>query len=336
MSKKTRIEIPTDIAAKVMFLSDRTCCVCRSGKKPVQIHHIDENPANNNPDNLAVLCLDCHNDTMIKGGFGRKLNADQVILYRNDWLNTIKKKRANTELEVVQNQAMSNTSNFIEYVTSISEIYRENEQFELLAGLYDSIGNYELRDKYIEIALAKDPSDQNICYLRGMQGRADLIPFEVVERETARYTKNNNYSQRARFYLDLGMDVAAAKDYVRSVLESLEENNPFSAAFYLKELVNESLIDKLFEQALKKSTDNNDLWSQIRALQELGWDSELDDLLFRNAKFIEETDDIMLQILLAKARGDKEKHLELQKELAKGTRKVIAGQEDGEIEESTY
>lgn len=91
MSKKVRTGIPADIAAKLMFLSDRTCCVCRMRNKPVQIHHIDENPSNNNIENLSTLCFDCHNDTMIKGGFGRKLNADQVILYRNDWLEVVKR-----------------------------------------------------------------------------------------------------------------------------------------------------------------------------------------------------------------------------------------------------
>ncbi|MDI4649586.1 HNH endonuclease signature motif containing protein [Cohnella hashimotonis] len=334
MRKKVRIEIPSDISAKVMFLSDRTCCVCRFGRKPVQIHHIDEDPANNSPENLAVLCLDCHNDTMIKGGFGRKLNADQVILYRNDWLQTIEKRRTNTQLEVVQEQAMRNDSNFIEYITSVVEIYREGGQFELLVGLYDSLGNYELRDKYIEIALAEDSSDQTICFLRGMQGRADLIPKEVVERETARYTKNKDYSQRARFYLNLGMDVAATKDYVQSVLEALEGDNPFSAAFYLKELVKENLINRLFEEALRKFTERDDLWWQIRALQELGWDSELNDLLIRNAKFIENSGNTMLQIHLAQARGDEEKHLQLRKEFARGIRKVVVGEVDDDVVET--
>ena len=73
MKAKTHIQIPTENAAKVLFFSDRTCCVCNIPGKPVQIHHIDENPSNNLIDNLCVLCLDCHNDTMIKGGFGRKL-----------------------------------------------------------------------------------------------------------------------------------------------------------------------------------------------------------------------------------------------------------------------
>ena len=38
-----------------------------------------------------MLCLDCHDQTQIKGGFGRKLNADQVILYRNDWHKLVEK-----------------------------------------------------------------------------------------------------------------------------------------------------------------------------------------------------------------------------------------------------
>lgn len=334
MSKKIRIGIPDDIAAKVLFLSDRTCCVCRSTNKPIQIHHIDENPANNHPDNLSVLCLDCHNDTMIKGGFGRKLNADQVILYRNDWLKIIKNRRESTELQGLQDQAMRRDSNFIDYVTSVSEIYRESEQFLLLAGLYNSVGNYELRDKYIEISLEKDPSDRSICYFRGMQGRPDLIPLEVIERETTRYTENKDYSQRARFYLDIGMDIEAAKDYVQSVLESLKQGNPFSAAFYLKELVEEGLIDKLFEEALKKSTQEEDLWWQIRALQELGWQSELSDLLIRNSSYIEESEDISMKILLAKARGNEGEYLDLRKEMAKGTCFVKVNHQNDEIVES--
>ena len=76
-----------------MFESDRTCCVCNIRGKQVQIHHIDENPANNIIGNLSVLCFDCHNDTMIKGGFGRKLDSAQILLYRSSWLNKVKQQR---------------------------------------------------------------------------------------------------------------------------------------------------------------------------------------------------------------------------------------------------
>ncbi|MFT5468631.1 MAG: hypothetical protein ACI8UO_003742 [Verrucomicrobiales bacterium] len=93
MAKKTRVQIPPDTAAEVQFLADRTCCVCNVKGKPFQIHHIDEDPSNNDSANLAVLCLECHDETMIKGGFGRKLNADQVIKYRDDWNERVKRRR---------------------------------------------------------------------------------------------------------------------------------------------------------------------------------------------------------------------------------------------------
>jgi len=90
--------IPPDVAAKIQFLSNRTCCVCRREGKPVQIHHIDSNPSNNNIENLAVLCLECHMQTQISGGFYRKLDANQVKLYRDDWLNIVASRRARKKL----------------------------------------------------------------------------------------------------------------------------------------------------------------------------------------------------------------------------------------------
>jgi hypothetical protein len=53
--------------------------------KPVQLHHIDDDPSNNMEVNLAGLCTGCHGDTQIKGGFVRKLDAAQVRLYKADW-----------------------------------------------------------------------------------------------------------------------------------------------------------------------------------------------------------------------------------------------------------
>lgn len=91
--KKSRIIIPETIAAEIQFDSDRTCCVCNTRGKKCQIHHIDENPSNNDKSNLSLLCFDCHNDTMLKGGFGRHLNAHQIILYRDNWHDKVKRSR---------------------------------------------------------------------------------------------------------------------------------------------------------------------------------------------------------------------------------------------------
>lgn len=92
-SKKDRSTIPKKTADKILFLSDRTCCICRNINRPLQIHHIDENPDNHLLSNLAILCLICHDETQISGGFGRKLNAELVKLYRDEWLGLVQQKK---------------------------------------------------------------------------------------------------------------------------------------------------------------------------------------------------------------------------------------------------
>ena len=102
---KARIPIPSETAALLLFRADRMCCICRERAKPAQIHHIDENPANNDPSNLAVLCLHCHEDTQIRGGFGRKLDAHQVIQYREDWYARVQKRRDTADDIAARHQA---------------------------------------------------------------------------------------------------------------------------------------------------------------------------------------------------------------------------------------
>lgn len=96
MAKK-RIPIPEDVATQVMFISDNTCCVCEQRLAPVQIHHIDENPANNELDNLAVLCLTCHNETQIRGGFARQLTPTLVRRYRDSWVERVTKRKQDAD-----------------------------------------------------------------------------------------------------------------------------------------------------------------------------------------------------------------------------------------------
>ncbi|OQY01112.1 MAG: hypothetical protein B6I26_05815 [Desulfobacteraceae bacterium 4572_130] len=90
---KTRIAITPDVSGEILFISDRTCCVCRERGKRVQIHHIDEDPSNNFPGNLSVLCLECHDETKIRGGFGKHLTAPVVKKYRDEWLLRVQQRR---------------------------------------------------------------------------------------------------------------------------------------------------------------------------------------------------------------------------------------------------
>lgn len=90
---KTRKKLSSAEAAAILVASDGTCCVCQDERRKVVIHHLDENPANNSPGNLAVLCSYCHSEIHTSGGHFRKLDSQQVKLYRAIWLKTVKKRR---------------------------------------------------------------------------------------------------------------------------------------------------------------------------------------------------------------------------------------------------
>jgi len=98
----TRVPIPDDVAADVLFASHRICCVCTEPGKPVQLHHIDEDHANNARENLAVLCLDCHYQTQIRGGFARHLDPAQVRQYRDDWVARMQRRRDESDRIAVE------------------------------------------------------------------------------------------------------------------------------------------------------------------------------------------------------------------------------------------
>lgn len=128
-SKKKRVPIPEDRSDEILYLSDRTCCKCHIPKKPIQIHHIDEDPSNNDPQNLAVLCLECHDETQVSGGFGRKLTAGQVRRYRDAWLQELRERRSYTVAQAVTPLVLpADTST--EAVRQHEEIMREVKKGE--------------------------------------------------------------------------------------------------------------------------------------------------------------------------------------------------------------
>ena len=317
--KKIRISVPRALAAQVLFDSDRICCVCREWGKPVQLHHIDENPANNQFGNLAVLCFDCHRNTQLSGGFDRKLDADQVRLYRDDWYRSVKLQRTKSYADAVD---VETPGYDVVSVTAMAEALRENGELELLAGFYHSIGNTDLRDKYIELALQGDADDEIILYLRGLQGRPDLIPDDVLDREERRLTSAGDWTQRARMYLSIARFVDAAKDYLRGINDSLEQGNLFTAAFYAKEFEESKLRDSLFVAALDDARERGDLWWQIRALEELDWTDELRSTVEAHREEIESSGDLSLIKVLAENTGDFDRAAEARKKIMERARLV--------------
>src|SRR6266581_4330428 len=84
---KRRKTIPELIAAQVLEHSRRRCCICVAlqadhGEKKGQIAHLDGDPSNNDPDNLAFLCLVHHDDYDSSSSQSKGLTLAEVKRYR--------------------------------------------------------------------------------------------------------------------------------------------------------------------------------------------------------------------------------------------------------------
>ncbi len=319
--KKERIEIPDELADRVLFYSDRTCCVCREKNRPIQIHHIDDDPSNNSFINLAVLCFDCHHKTQITGGFDRKLNARQVTMFRDEWL-TIVSKRWGMNYQPSRKFASPQSAIEVEVATTVAEIYREREEYILLAIHYITIGNDELRDKYIELVIQRGIDDETLIAFRKAQGHLDLVPSEIKERYIKELKGNAQWIDLGQFYHDLGEDGLAVKFMCYDIIEKIDSGNIYSAALVFKEMVKLQLLESLLFAALTEARVNNNLWKQLRILLELNQHSEAIKFLLKHKEEIESSHNVLLSYFLTTVLGDERRKVEARKNLARAFREV--------------
>lgn len=130
-----RTRLPDDIAADVMFQHARTCCVCTDPSRAVQIHHIDNDPSNHDPSNLAVLCLEDHESTQVRGGFSRKLRAADVIKHRDEWLRRVRERREAADKVVVERMVAAGVAD----VTSRAEAQWSPASNDALAAFINTL-----------------------------------------------------------------------------------------------------------------------------------------------------------------------------------------------------
>ena len=126
MERKKRVPVPKDVDTEVLYAADYTCCVCRESSRGVQVHHIDEDPANNDIANLAALCQICHEKTQIRGEFTKKLSALAVTRYRDAWRQAVAAKRAGISVQPAQERAREQAKHlralYNEFVTGLKQM----------------------------------------------------------------------------------------------------------------------------------------------------------------------------------------------------------------------
>lgn len=94
---KGRPKIPQDIHDELLFRNNHKCCICRKSGK-IQIHHLDENPSNNTPENLLVACLNCHSGVHTERKMTKNFTVGELKRYKETWeVANVKKLTGETE-----------------------------------------------------------------------------------------------------------------------------------------------------------------------------------------------------------------------------------------------
>jgi len=82
-----RKKLTKAIESAVLTRCARRCCLCLGlngddAIKTGQIAHLDDDPSNNEPENLARLCLDHHAQWHTRGNMTKAITAEEVKAYR--------------------------------------------------------------------------------------------------------------------------------------------------------------------------------------------------------------------------------------------------------------
>ena len=86
MSKKRKKLTKAELNVKQLNAS--VCCVCKARGVGINFHHIDHNPSNRDPSNIAILCVGDHDAHHRPGEYPSRhteLRADKIREYKQEW-----------------------------------------------------------------------------------------------------------------------------------------------------------------------------------------------------------------------------------------------------------
>ena len=104
---RRRAAISAEVVADVLAASRRRCCICLAlggddAEKSGQVAHLDRDPSNDDPDNLAFLCLEHHDKYDSRPRQSKGLTIAEVKRYRTELLAHLARSAVWTDDEIVK------------------------------------------------------------------------------------------------------------------------------------------------------------------------------------------------------------------------------------------
>lgn len=102
LHSEPRPPIPEDRLLRVLHKNRRTCCVCRDASRPIIVHHISEWSISRSHEesNLAVLCLEHHDQAHSKKQLSQNLTEAEIKKSKAQWEEDVLKLDAKTILRL--------------------------------------------------------------------------------------------------------------------------------------------------------------------------------------------------------------------------------------------
>jgi len=110
---KTRTAVPGDLKSEILSRSNNRCCVCQTPF--VQLHHIDGDPSNNDIDNIAAVCPNCHTQAHSKSTLTVNLTAPRLKILRDRWYSYCENRRETSGVSASALLRLKNLVNALGY-----------------------------------------------------------------------------------------------------------------------------------------------------------------------------------------------------------------------------
>jgi hypothetical protein len=104
LSREARPPIPIGTLTSLLFASRYQCCICRDSSRPIIVHHIVEwaESRSHDADNLAVLCLQHHDEAHSRKTLSRNLDAGVLRDMKEKWEREVKSFDAESILSAMR------------------------------------------------------------------------------------------------------------------------------------------------------------------------------------------------------------------------------------------
>ena len=197
MARKT---IPSSIEIEVLTQSARRCCICfglyhKFDVVKGQIAHLDQDNTNNKLDNLAFLCLDCHDEYDSKTSQSKGLMQQEVKQYRKllyQEISSLRNRRRTQAEGLIADEYKEVASQTMErqQASSRSETLNQDTLKQVSSSAQpDSLSSElgkdyrSLRDLLVENNW-QAADRETMSLMREVFGKEDIKNFPIVDLQT--------------------------------------------------------------------------------------------------------------------------------------------------------